>query len=224
MNNRKQTNHLHKSKLFIAVAVTALVAMVGTAAWIWYQEAQFTPTTQQNAHSIKFVYDNEKTPGWWTAGNRHPEPNAMDANTPEDVELPVADMSLHQCKVANKCSNFEHDTVGAHCFVSTSYMEGAIQPDKAISDMISQNEEWGVTVNQVATTPLTMNTPEGDKSYTLHQFDYIRSGGEKLKQGNAQGYIPLSTGYIDIRAVCDEAGQLNEATPALDAISLTSDL
>ena len=171
-------------------------------------------------HSINFVYDTAKTPGWWTSGNNYPDPSTADSNTPKDAKWPVVDISLHQCKITTKCSNPEQDTAGAHCFVSTFYMDGTIEPDKAIADMVSQNKGWGTTVTEVGSKTLTMSTPDGDKSYVLHQFDYNTNGGETIKRGNAQGYIPLGSGYIDIRAVCDEASQLDEATPALNAISL----
>lgn len=30
-----------------------------------------------------------------------------------------------------------------------------------------------------------MNTPEGDKEYTLHYYDYQNKGGDTIKHGNA---------------------------------------
>ncbi len=221
MNTRKQTIHFQKSKLLIALIVLIAIVTLGITLWVWHQKSEAVSTAQEKTHPVKFVYDNAKTPGWWTSGNNYPDPSTADSNTPKDTKWPIADISLHQCKVTTKCSNPEQDTAGAHCFVSTFYMDGTIEPDKSITDMISQNKGWGTTVTEVASKTLTMSTPEGTKSYILHQFDYDTNGGETVKRGNAQGYISLNNGYMDIRAVCNEASQLDEAVPALNAIRLT---
>lgn len=220
MNTRKQTVYFQKSKLLVAPIALIVVVILSIALWTWQQKSEATSTAQEEAPSVKFVYDNAIISGWWTSGNNYPDPSMADSNTPKDAQWPIADISLHQCKSATKCSDPEQDTVGAHCFVSTFYKDDTIEPDRAIADMINKNKGWGTTVTKVASKTLTMSTPDGDKSYVLHQFDYSTSGGKIIKQGNAQGYIPLDSGYIDIRAVCDEASQLDEATPALNAISL----
>lgn len=221
MNTRKETTIFQRSKLLIVMITSLVVVILGVSLWIWHQESEAASATQKQTPSVKFVYDKTKVPGWWTFGNNYPDPSAADSNTPKDAQWPIADISVHQCKIATKCSNPEKDTTDAHCFVSTFYMDSTINPDKAITDMISRNKGWGTTVTEVASKTLTMSTPEGDKSYILHQFYYDTNGGETVKRGNAQGYISLNKGYIDIRAVCNEASQLDEAVPALNAIRLT---
>lgn len=221
MGTRKQTTASRRSKLFFIVIVAIAGAVLGVILWVWHQKPETISATRQQSKSVKFVYDDTKVSGWWTYGNNYPDSSAADSNTPKDVQWPIADISIHQCNIATKCTNPEKDTVGAHCFVSTFYMDGAINPDKAIADMIGQNKKWGTTVTEIANKTLTMTTPDGNKPYILHEFDYDTNGGETIKRGNAQGYISLNKGYIDIRAVCDEANQLDEALPALNAIRLS---
>lgn len=221
MRTRIQTKVSSKNRLlFTGIAVPAVI-LAGAFIWLWLQRSEATSGTKQLSKSVKFVFDADKVTGWWTSGNNYPDPSMADSNAPKDMQLPIADISVHQCTTATKCTNPEKDTIGAHCFVSTSYMDGTINPDKAIGDMMNQSKQWGVTVTETASVELTMYTPDGDKSYTLHQFDSNTNGSEKTKKGNAQGYIPLNKGYIDVRAVCDEASQLTEAIPALEAIRLS---
>lgn len=176
----------------------------------------------ENAGKPKFVFDTAKQSGWWTTGNNWPNPDDADDGVSEDVTLPIAAISIHQCKVANKCKDPEKDTMGAHCFVMAFYQMGTIDSQTAIANTIEQNKKWGTDIQEVGVKTLSMNTPEGNKEYQFYQYDYKSKDGSGFKKGNAQGYISLSDGYIDIRSICDEASQLDETSPALEAIRLSA--
>ena len=69
-----------------------------------------------------------------------------------------------------------------------------------------------------------MDTPEGSKELTLSQYDLQGAEGEKMLRGAAFGYVDLSKSYIEVRAYCDTAEDLNILTLPLGigAVKLSS--
>lgn len=235
MKNKKP-----KKALIITLTITAIVLLGALlTAFVFQDKLRLvlgdTLSASENSAKPQFVLDRTSVTGWWTTGNNWPDPKDADSNTPADAQWPIASMMIgqcvkgsqcqdlvEQCRQGKQCETLERDTTDTHCFVSTSYPEGTVDPDKAIADMIKKNAGWGITVEEVGTATLTMDTMDGSKQYVLHQFDYDTKGGDTIKRGNAQGYIPLNNGYIDVRAVCNETGQLDEALPVLRAVSIES--
>ena len=235
MKNKKP-----KKALIITLAIASIVLLGALlTAFVFQDKLRLVLgdvlSASENSTKPQFVLGSTSVTGWWTTGNNWPDPKDADSNTPTDAQWPIVSMMVgqcvkgsqcqslvEQCRQGKRCETLERDTTDTHCFVSTSYLEGTINPDKAIADMIKKNTGWGIAVKEVGTATLMMETMDGSRQYTLHQFDYDTKGGDTIKRGNAQGYIPLNNGYIDVRAVCNEASQLDEALPALSAISFRS--
>lgn len=213
---------MKNKKLYKGVVITGIILIAAGIAGLFFQneiKAAIMGKTVgvSSEDKPRFVFDSAKVSGWWTAGNRWPDPAGVDTSMGPDIQLPVADISVHQCKVASKCEDFQKDG-GGHCFVAASYMTGTIDPEKKMAETVAQNEEWGMEITDVGTKNLVMATSDGDKEYALYQYDYNNKGSDKIMRGNGQGYVLLKDGYIDVRSVCSESSQLEEAISALGAI------
>lgn len=220
-------NHDRKVKnkkiLILVTVISLLVIMAGVAGFI-IQDGIVAEAgkevSDKNKGKPRFVYDYAQQEGWLTAGNVWHDP-ADAADSTIEVEWPIADISVHRCKVASQCEIPEKDTIGGDCFVTASYNKSQVDPQKAVAEKIEENRKFDMTVQEVGVKTLTMSTPEGTKEYQLHKFDFA-VGGDEILRGNALGFIALNKGHIDVRSVCAETSQLDETLPALQAIRLES--
>lgn len=216
-NKKSQKKHI---VTFVVVGVLVSAAIIGCL--VLYSRPKVAsvnakaPATNQGRP--KFVFDTVKTPGWLTLGNNWPDASAADPAYRNEV--PVSDISVHQCKAMSHCASLDTDVIGGNCFVMASYNKGAENLDKKLADTIEQNRKFGTTIEEVGVKMLKISTYEGEKDYQLHLYDYQSKGGEALLRGNALGYVPLSDGYIDMRAVCAEASQLEQSIPTIQALRL----
>lgn len=245
MNNK---NKKHTSKLKIILILIGVVLAVGAIAALIFQNIIRTAvadiqTDLRNQGKPKFVFDTAKFPDWATAGNVYTNPDDItDDGYGNKDDLPVSGMNISQCvtgsncnKLVEKCDPWQDDkpvckelsqsTMNTHCFVMTSYNDRTItSSDDEVAKYIAKQKSFGdyMTVREAGTKTLTMNTPEGDKEYTLHYYDYQNKGGDTIKHGNAIGYIALASGHIDIRSVCSEVNQLDETLQILSVVRLES--
>lgn len=222
-----QESHERKNKklpIFFLVIISAVVIIVGIG-FLLQGRIQTVianiETNLENRGKAAFTVDSAKLSGWWTAGNTWPNAKDFTGDQSEKDNLPVASISIHQCKLASQCEDPEKDTLGGHCFVMLSYQNQSINPETAVAEKIKYSGSFGdMTIREVGVKTLTMNTPEGDMEYQLHEYDYESKGGNAILRGNALGYVSLSDGHIQVQSVCADASQLGETLPVLQAVDL----
>lgn len=242
MNNR---NIKHTSKARTALLLVGMVLAVGAIAGFTFQDHIRTAianiqTDLNNQGKPKFVFNTAKFPDWATAGNIHTNPDdIVDDGYGNKDDLSISDMNISQCEVGSDCSRLvekckpwqddkpdckklAQSTMNTHCMVMVFYNERTVDPDTEVAKYIAKQKSFGdsMTIQDAGSKTLTMNTPEGDKEYILHYYDYQNGGGDTIMHGNAIGYVSLSNGHIDIRSVCSEANQLDETVPILSAVAL----
>lgn len=128
-----------------------------------------------------------------------------------------------KCKSTSKpqCEKLQQHTDTGACMAHLYYFNQSVNPDEKIADFLEPIPGFEIDKREVGVKTLSMNTPEGDKTYKLHQYNSDNKSGD-YKSGVSLGYIPLDSGYIEIQGICDEASQLDEVLPVLDAVRLTS--
>ncbi len=237
MNNKNKNT---KSKLPTILIAVGLLLVVGVVASFIFQDKLKTIATDiENSRKPNFTLDTAKFPDWATAGNVYTNPDDItdDFQGSKD-DVPISGVTVSQCENGSNCNNLVNQcepyaddkpsckklaqsTLNAHCFVSVFYNERKVDPEQEVAKYIEHNKSFSSMVIQAAgAKTLTMNTPDGNKEYMLHYYDYQNKSGETIKRGNAIGYISLENGHIDIRSVCSETNQLDETLPILSAIRL----
>ena len=241
MNNK---NKKTKNRLPFILTVVGLLLVVSVVAGFIFQDKIKTVATDiktniENQGKPKFIFDTSKYPDWATAGNVYTNPNDItDDYIGSKDDLPISGINVNQCengsncnKLVKKCEPWNDNkpsckelaqsTTNTHCFVMAFYNERKVDPDKEVAKYIDHNKSFGsMVIQEVGVKTLTMDTPEGNKEYKLHYYDYVNKGGDTIKHGNAIGYISLANGHIDIRSICSETNQLDETLPILSAIRL----
>lgn len=210
-------------KIIVILAIVVLLLVGGAAGFmIWNKTKTDAPGTSGTKTNTKpkFVFDAAATPGWWTGGNRWPDPKETTDNQLRVSDPPIASITIHQCKpTESQCTK---ETIGGDCFVTAIYRNTVIDAEQAIAETLQQTESLGsMTIQKIGTKTLTISTPEGNKAYQLHLYDY-QSSGLPMLHGNAIGYIPLANGHVEIQSVCAEASDLDTTLPVLNAIRLES--
>lgn len=235
MMNTKNKNSKNK-RLLVAVAVFVLL-LVGLAAFYILRnqdtgDSAFFNLNLDHLSKTEFVFDNEQFPDWVVAGNTyHDNEDKNESFTAFSVDqcqsgsycrdLMSEDIAKDQCKTLHdQCEALQKTTDAGHCTIHLYHSNIQISPEEKIANNLKRNAELGIDSQEIGVKTLSMDTPEGDKSYQLHQYHSDNKSGN-YKSGVSQGYISLDSGHIDIRAICNESSQLDEVLPVLKAIRLT---
>lgn len=213
-----------KHHKYLLVILAVILVGVGGIAYKMHKKSETSDSkpSQQTIAKPQFVFDNQELPNWWTAGNRSPSIDQI-TEGPEmsEQDLPIADMSIHHCKDSQSCSNAGMDVAEDNCFVMLFAGNGSIDPVKAVERKMKENQSFGdMIIEEVGVKTLSINTPEGQKSYQLHQYQYTNKGHGATLKGNALGYVSLDKTHIQIQSVCAEANQLDGTLPVLEAVTL----
>lgn len=223
MNYRKR--NFKNKKIILGVSLSVFLAILAVGGgYVTYSKLKATVSddkaTSLNKDTPSFVFNNYKSIGWYTGGNNWPDINDFTGDQVSADELPIADISIHQCKEAGECNGSE-DMIGGRCFVMLALKARSADPNVALAEKINSNNKSGdITMKEVGIKTLSINTPEGDKSYDLHQYDYITKNSSPIMRGNSIGFVALSNSHIEVQAVCEEAGQLDQTLSVLDSVRL----
>ena len=200
-----------RSKKFkvILVIVLILATLSATMAALWIT----AQTVKTEVPAPSFSFDTSKAPGWWTPGNYETSDADLDQKTDADIPLPIASINAFTGKQGE---------VKDACFVMAFYHDGQVDIPTVLEERktgMIQGSSDVASVQAIATTQQTMQTPKGIKEYTYHQFD-LNLPGQNIQKGNAFGFITLEKSYIEIRGVCPTAEMLTTTIPAIESISL----
>ena len=198
-----------KRKILVIASIAILLIVTTVVALYFWQTQQADGAPVANKPS--FAFDHSKAPGWWSAGNNWPDIKDFTGDQVTATDLPVADIAVHHGTETKPDSS---------CFVMAFYQKGSVdlasELKKRETGMQSAGENPKL-LTQVGTSMLSINTPEGAKEYTLYKYNLDMPQTQK---GNAFGFIPLTSGYIEVRSVCPTAEQLAITLPALTAVAL----
>ncbi|MBI3889768.1 hypothetical protein HY312_04340 [Candidatus Saccharibacteria bacterium] len=216
-------NYSNKKILFGTVFAVLLVVLTvgGMSVYTLFK----TNTTVGEADRINkntpmFVFDKSTMPGWYSGGNNWVDASSFTGDQAAKDDLPVADISLHQCKDLKKCDSSK-DMIGGNCFAMLSYRKYPVEPEAAVSKKLKNNTQFGdMVVREVGVKKLSLRTSEGDRRYDLHQYDYEAKGDNSMMRGNALGFVSLGDAHVEVQTVCTEASQLDDALPVLSSVSL----
>jgi hypothetical protein len=236
--------HERKARFLITISVAVVIAC-GLVGFYFQDSLKNTvsdiKTNIENQGKPHFVFDKEKFPDWATVGNVYADPHDATNNFQQDKDdLPVSSIIVAQCKAASDCSNLvdrckpqdngdskecqqlTQYTTDGHCFVLAFYNERKIDPDQEVTKYIEHNSTLGgVTAAEAGIKNLTMDTPDGNKGYRLHYYDYESTTAATIQRhGNAIGYVALTNGHIEVSSMCSETHQIDETLSALSSISL----
>lgn len=158
-----------------------------------------------------FSFDQSKAPDWWSGGNSSPELSETEESQRIDQDpLPAASITAFQGTM---------QTPGA-CFIMAFYNDNKTDLAQLLKDresgMIVGQSDPSV-LKQIDSTRHSIETFQGTKDYTLSRYDLDLA---QVQRGNAFGFIEMSDGYIEIRAVCKTAEDLETIAPGLAALSL----
>ncbi len=168
-----------------------------------------------------FAFDDATAHGWWSGGNNWPNGDDYTGGQMAEVDLPIADISIHQCRSADQCKT-QQDIVGGQCFVMLGYYSRSISLEAALQEELDSLSRGGMVASkEIGVQTITMSTTDGVRQFQLHQYELTKSSGEDVMRGMARGYIPLKGGHIEVQSTCQDAGQLDEASRILNAVSLT---
>lgn len=231
---------MSKKYKVLAVAILLVAAGVATAGFIFRDHIADVISTNSDDGKPKFVFDTAKFPEWATAGNIKTNPKDVTNYQGDEGEIPVASITITQCEVGShcnvlveKCEPWSDDnssckelasvTTNTHCFVMAFYYDTTIESgDAAVAKYIDRQKSFDdyMTVQESGVKALSMNTPEGSKPYNFHYYDYSAKGSSNIKRGNAIGYIPLTSGHVEVRGICSESSQLDETLSVLSSVQL----
>jgi len=203
-----------KKKLAITILVT--VVLLGIAIGI------FLLMNNQMGNNLKkvigtkttvptFVFSEQKANGWWAADNYNSKEHADEYSGKDKDKLSVASRNIFQSK----------DKAIDSCFVMYEYYDYITDTNA----LIKQKQD-GATVaseliyNKLNTETTTIDTPEGVKSYELHEYAISGPGSKQMQRGMSFGYIDLSDGYISINGICPEGNQMSSTILGMKSISL----
>ena len=105
------------------------------------------------------------------------------------------------------------------CFVSAEHKTGVLNEAAELQKLQDVSVNGGYTSTPGAVIVASIQTSAGPKQYQLHQYSVTGTGsGGKVKGGNEFGYVPVTSGYLEIKGYCDVADSLPATIPALQAV------
>lgn len=160
-----------------------------------------------------FAFNEQDASGWWAADNYNSKENVTKdykGDTPKD-KLSVASRNIFQSK----------DTKVDSCFVMYAYYDYSVDTDALLKTKEDYSaDSSNLTLNKIGTQTLSINTPEGPKSYALHEYAFTGPDSKQMQRGMSLGYVHLSNGYISINGVCPEGDQIASTVLGMKSISL----
>lgn len=200
-------------KIALALSIAAvLIGALGTGAYLYMKTNEET----QKPNAPVFTVDESQTMGWWSS----PNTNAQ-ASTNEDEyqygpfeELPIATIMVHH----NSPDGERH---ADSCFVSFSYYDYLqASAAEAYDKFEARLTEFGSSYEPLGSTPQTISTPWGEKSYELRSYHTKATSAGEYLSGLQMGYVALDGGHITVQTVCKTPEDSALTLPIIPAVRL----
>ena len=202
----------NKKKIIITMTAFAALFILGAIGYLLITPKK---TEQASTKSYSFTFDTAASPGWWAPGGY--TTTQADIDNPDRIDtepLPIASINAFQG---------EQGKTSGGCFVMAFSQKGTIDIAAQIKDRkeaLILGQENTASVNAAGEAPLTLETPEGSKKYTLYQYDLNLGENAQVQRGNGFGFIQLNDIYVEVRAICPTADMLASTHVGLSAIRL----
>lgn len=205
---------LKNRKILYFVGV-GIVALVGIGVLVTLNMKQAVNDTDVSSVAPTFHFDQSAAPGWWNTENYNNQASSDDDSLGSEVtqKLPVARMSIFK--------GAKGDGATA-CFVMYAYYNYAADLDVLRGNNKEVNTA-GTNVQQLEDAELSIDTPDGKVSYTLHQYALSGPDRKNSMNGTSYGFVDLNDGYIQISGVCPTGDDLSDAMSVMSAVSLVKE-
>ncbi len=187
------------------IITVAAVLIAAGAALFWAARSRTQPPV--DAALPVFVFDSTGLGDWWSPGSHPPQPE--EPNWPEGLG---ASLTVFEGQ----------EQAGGDCHISFFHWNKSTDPETARKDRtdLGAFAGNGRTLAERAIKVLPMQTPEGEKTYELYQYEVTGGGSEPIKRGVQLGYLPLEDSYIEIQSHCATYEGLAKTLPVLPAVDL----
>ena len=106
------------------------------------------------------------------------------------------------------------------CFVSVELIDGVVDVPKELEDMRAADASLGLERTSGSTEFIVLRADDAYVNYQLRTYSVSGVvGGQKVKGGQALGYVQLANRYVEVKGNCDTANDLTVLPNALKAIS-----
>lgn len=183
---------IQRKRLFVATVAAIMIAVIGTSGTIFalHNTSQTVKEASDNK-SVESMFSFSDSQGWWQG-------------------------------VTTKTSMVVFDSNSTHaCFVMFEYIPGTVNVDAGINKVNAELTKFGegYIISPLSSQALELRTNSRSLSYELRQSSVVTPpGAEKVKGGQAFGYIQLPDGYVKIAGYCDTPEQLPNILTALNAV------
>ncbi len=207
MYTMEQKRTRRNKKLVVLVTIGPLLLVLITG-FIAYKNLQADVAPE--ASKPLFTFEESKAQGWWAADNWY--------STSESTNDSQDDKSLI---VGRNFFSGTREQPGT-CFAMYFYKEGKVDVAAEIRNIEenTKNQDGSKGIQKLGTHNYAMQTPDGTKEFTLHQYELIGADAAQSAKGNQYAFVPLDKGYIEIRSICETAEQLSEAQSVFEAVRL----
>ncbi len=200
---------MSKSKRTFFIAGTVLL-VVTLGVLIALNAKQVLDAVGVSTEPPVFSFNKAVAPGWWNTENYNNQAD-KDYNGDEPIEkLPVARMNVFK--------GTKGDGATA-CFVMYEYYNYTVDTS-ALYDKAKPASSADIQVERLDDSQASLNTPDGNKSFVLHNYETSGTGSENSMKGTSYGFIPLNDGYIEISGVCPTGDELSDTISVMSAVSL----
>jgi hypothetical protein len=170
-------------KFSVALVTVGIFILVGAATVVTLQTIPgllVKDTVVASPQKPTFVFHDKNAPGWWSGGNNHPDIKDFTGDQVSADDLPVASISIGQGEYGG----------WKDCFVGYSFSDEKVDIDEARVAMEKRSVEGeeNVFLTPLDKRQITINTYEGAKEYTLHQYEFTGSGSAQRAKGVQFGY------------------------------------
>lgn len=205
----KKINISRKRKIIVGAL---LLLVISTASIFIFITNSASKNVSTAINGPAFIFEATKAQGWWGGESNYPKDEITEDFQGDISELPNASMSVSKGT----------QEVPEPCFVNYFYWKNSVDIEVAFADMKERtiSGDKGLSLDEIGSRVLAFETFEGSKEYTLHQYEIVGSPSNSIARGIELGYVPLSSGYIEIRGYCEVASRLVDTVTALSAVKL----
>lgn len=207
MNKPKKSK---KALIIGAVVIALAILLVGGYFAFSFFFMKADPKNPENLHPY-FSFDASKAPGWFDGMNSSSKGAVVTEDTPfaPKVSFTIMEGESPTNPKQNGCF------IMYFLFDASTSIEAREQYKHRFDDV----PQSGVQTEETGIVRASLVTPEGTKSFDLHQQHYVNNS-EPIMEGGATGYVSLTDGFIEVQAICKTIGDIPGITAIIPSVTL----
>lgn len=203
----------NKRNLYIAIGFVGILAIAITLFILNSTEILRAVGISKSVPA--FTFNQSKAPNWWATENYNSQASMKNEKEYQGSE-PIDKLSVARINVLKG----KKDEYATACFVMFNYYDYKIDIAKLKAEKDAGNSKGGSKFQNVGDIQSSINTPEGDKSFTLTKYELSGPGTENSMKGMSYGWVELDEGYIQVGGVCPTAPELDDTAHVSATVSL----